>query len=70
MMFPKELPRAAVRRRIEKEKIKRGLKEIDGNAPTEETKASLQDMVVTFKRLFNNKVLMLMNLGSILHLFG
>lgn len=69
IMFPKELPRAAVRRRIEKEKIKRGLKEIDGKE-TEETKASLQDMVVTFKRLFRNKVLMLMNIGSILHLFG
>lgn len=69
-MFPRELPRSAVRKRIEKEKIKRGLKEVEGNAQSEETKASLADMVVTFKRLFNNKVLMLMNTGAILHLFG
>lgn len=69
-MFPKELPRSAVRKRVEKEKIKRGLKEVEGNEQAEETKASLSDMVVTFKRLFNNKVLMLMNTGAILHLFG
>lgn len=68
-MFPKELPRAAVRRRIEKEKIKRGLKENDPMAP-EETKASIQDMIVTYKRLFRNKVFMLMHIAGVLHLFG
>lgn len=69
IMFPRELPRSAVRKRIEKEKIKRGLKEVDQES-VEETKASLKDMVVTYKRLFRNKVLMLMNVGGILHLFG
>ncbi|KAG5683743.1 hypothetical protein PVAND_013008 [Polypedilum vanderplanki] len=68
-MFPKELPRAAVRKRIDEEKIKRGLKQRD---PTElaDTEASISDMIVTFKRLFKNKVFMLMNIGGILHLFG
>jgi hypothetical protein len=68
-MFPKELPRAAVRKRIEEEKIRRGLKIRD---PSElaETEASIADMIVTFKRLFRNKVFMLMNVGGILHLFG
>lgn len=67
--FPKELPRAAVRRRIEAEKIKRGLKVAEKGA-VDATEASISDMVVTFKRLFNNKVFMLMNIGGILHLFG
>lgn len=71
ILFPKELPRAAVRRRIEKEKIKRGLKEsVDGAPPVEESKASLKDMMVTFKRLLHNKVFMLMNWAGVLHLFG
>lgn len=69
-MLPKELPRAAVRKRVEREKIRRGLKEIEGNAPVEETKASIEDMIVTFKRLFRNKILMLMNLAGVLHIFG
>jgi hypothetical protein len=67
--FAKVLPRAAVRKRIEEEKIKRDLKQRD---PTElaDTEASISDMIVTFKRLFKNKVFMLMNIGGILHLFG
>lgn len=69
-MFPKELPRSAVRRRIEKEKIKRGLKEPEDHTDMEETKASIDDMILTFKRIFRNKIFMLMNLGGILHLFG
>lgn len=68
-MFPKELPRAAVRRRIEKEKVKRGLKQVDKTTVTD-TDASISDMIETFKRLFKNKVFMLMNVGGILHLFG
>lgn len=68
-MFPKELPRAAVRRRIDEEKIKRGLKQVDPTA-VGDTEASLHDMIVTFKRLAKNKVFMLMNVGGILHLFG
>jgi Organic Anion Transporter Polypeptide (OATP) family/Kazal-type serine protease inhibitor domain len=70
-LFPKELPRAAVRRRIEKEKIKRGLKETaDGFPQVEETKASINDMMMTFSRLLKNKVFMLMNWAGVLHLFG
>lgn len=73
-MFPKELPRAAVRRRIEKEKVKRGLKEpegsVDGAPPPEETQASIPDMIVTFRRLFKNKIFMLMHVSGIFHLFG
>lgn len=68
-LFPRELPRAALRKRIEEEKIKRGIKLVD---PTDlaDSEASLKDMIVTFKRLFKNKVFMLMNLGGILHIFG
>jgi solute carrier organic anion transporter family, member 5A len=74
MMFPRELPRAAVRRRLEKEKIKRGLKEPNSvnefiERP-EETKASVSDMIVTYKRLFKNRIYMLMHVSGILHLFG
>lgn len=68
-MLPKELPRAAVRRRIEDEKIKRGLKQVEKSS-VGDTEASISDMIVTFKRLFKNKVFMLMNVGGILHLFG
>lgn len=68
MMFPRELPRAAVRRRIDLEKIKRGLKVSESNV--EDAKASLSDMKITFIRLFKNKIFMLMNIAGILHLFG
>lgn len=65
-----KLPRAAVRKRIEKEKIRRGLKDLEGITQVDDTKASLQDMIVTFKRVFRNKIFMLMNLAGILHIFG
>ncbi|KAL7029424.1 hypothetical protein ACKWTF_006241 [Chironomus riparius] len=68
-MLPKELPRSAVRKRIEEEKIKRGLKQVEKSS-VGDTEASISDMIVTFKRLFKNKVFMLMNVGGILHLFG
>lgn len=68
-LLPKELPRSAVRKRIEKEKIRRGLKEPDANAVAE-TKASLADMYVTFKRVFKNKIFMTMHIAGVLHLFG
>jgi solute carrier organic anion transporter family, member 5A len=71
---PKELPRAAVRRRIEIEKTKRGLKgdelTLQNLEAQIETEASVQDMIVTFKRLFRNKIFMLMNIAGIFHLFG
>lgn len=68
-MFPRELPRAALRKRIEEEKVKRGIKQVDPTALAV-TEASLQDMIVTLKRLFKNKVFMLMNVGGVLHIFG
>lgn len=68
--FPRELPRAAVRKRIEKEKIRRGLKEVDGSAQLEDTKASIEDMIITFRRVFRNKIFMLMNIAGIFHIFG
>jgi hypothetical protein len=68
-MLPKELPRSAVRKRIEEEKIKRGLKQVE-KASVGDTEASISDMIETFKRLFKNKVFMLMNIGGIFHLFG
>lgn len=69
MMFPKELPRSAVRKRVLQEKIKRGLKE-PKTGEVQDTKASLQDMVVTYKRVFHNKIYMLMHVAGVLHLFG
>lgn len=69
MMFPKELPRSAVRKRLIQEKIRRGLKEQKCDE-VKETKASLQDMIVTYKRVFHNKTYMLMHLAGIFHIFG
>jgi hypothetical protein len=58
-----------VRRRIEEEKIKRGIKEVDPTAVSD-SEASIKDMIITFKRVFRNKIFMLMNIGGILHIFG
>lgn len=70
IQLPRELPRSALRKRIEREKIRRGLKEPEANVPVEDTKASISDMIVTFKRLFKNKIFMLMHIAGILHIFG
>jgi MFS family permease len=70
-MFPKELPRAAVRRRIASERRKRGMKSLDNEtAESDEIPASLSDMLVTFKRLLKNIIFMLNNLASIFYYFG
>lgn len=69
MMFPKELPRSAVRKRVLQEKIRRGLRE-PKTGEVQETKASLQDMIVTYKRVFQNKTYMWMHIAGILHIFG
>ncbi|XP_059613651.1 solute carrier organic anion transporter family member 74D-like [Phlebotomus argentipes] len=67
-LFPKILPRAAVRKRIAVEKARLGMKideEIQAELP-----ASVKDMITTFKRLVSNNTLMLNNLASIFYFFG
>lgn len=70
-MFPKHLPRAAVRKRIASERRKRGMKSIEPEEKEEdEIPASFSDMMVTFKRLLKNVIFMLNNLASIFYYFG
>lgn len=70
-MFPKELPRAALRRRIASERRKRGMKTIDGNnEDQDEIPASFNDMIITFKRLLKNATFMLNNIAAIFYYFG
>lgn len=70
-MFPKQLPRAAVRKRIASERRKRGMKSIEPDDKDEdEVPASFKDMMVTFKRLLGNVIFMLNNLASIFYYFG
>lgn len=70
-IFPKELPRSQLRKKVEIEKRKReAVKNGKAFEVEVEDKASLKDMLVSHKRLFKNKLFMLMNLSGILHLFG
>lgn len=69
-MFPKQLPRAAVRQRIASERRKRGMKIVEPENHVDEIPASLSDMMVTFKRLLGNATFMLNNLASIFYYFG
>lgn len=72
-MFPKQLPRAAVRKRIASERRKRGMKSVDKETKEvdpDEIPASLSDMLITFKRLLVNVIFMLNNLASIFYYFG
>lgn len=70
-MFPKELPRSAVRKRIASERRKRGMKNLDKEKPDiDEIPASVSDMLVTFKRLITNPTFMLNSLASIFTYFG
>ncbi|KAH8269636.1 hypothetical protein KR018_010960 [Drosophila ironensis] len=81
-MFPKELPRAMARRKVEenrrREKERLSVKstdkerltaELDQKTPAE-AKASFQDMLKTFKRLITNKTYMCNTLSSIFYLVG
>ncbi|XP_055623979.1 solute carrier organic anion transporter family member 74D-like [Toxorhynchites rutilus septentrionalis] len=68
-MFPKQLPRAAVRKRIAAEKQKLGMK-LSEAKKEDELPASLKDMIKTFKRLLKNKILMLNNIASVFYFFG
>lgn len=66
-LFPKALPRAYVRRQIDIEKIKKGKKIDDA---VDHPQRSFSDMIITFKRLLRNKVLMLNNAASVFYFFG
>lgn len=83
IMFPRELPRTVARRMVEEERKKQRLSVKDKNKsekeilneqleekPEVEHKASFSDMLITFKRLTTNKILMYNNLSSIFYLFG
>lgn len=61
-----------MRRRIASERRKRGMKTIDGNNKDIENEipASLNDMLVTFKRLLKNATFMLNNIAAIFYYFG
>lgn len=69
-MFPKQLPRAALRQRIASERRKRGMKSLEPENNNDEVPASFSDMIVTFKRLLCNAVFILNNLASIFYYFG
>ncbi|KAK6619421.1 hypothetical protein RUM43_012178 [Polyplax serrata] len=62
-LFPKTLPRAAVRRAIALEKNK-------GQPQEPETKPSMKDMMKTIKRLMKNKTYVYNNLASIFYCIG
>jgi solute carrier organic anion transporter family, member 5A len=71
-LFPRDLPRAFLRKKIEIEKQKRESLKIGKVEKIEqsEEKATLKDMLVSHKRLLKNKLFMLMHLSGVLHLFG
>lgn len=70
-MFPRELPRAAVRKRIALEKQKRAnAKNLAMNSFVEEPETSVKDFYVTLKRLITNKVFMFNNFAGIFYIFG
>lgn len=68
MLFPKELPRAAVRR-----KIAMGKENFASNNEKQNDEgnlASFKDMMVTFKRLLKNKTYMLNTMATVFTTFG
>lgn len=70
-MFPRELPRAAVRKRIALEKQKRAnAKNLEVTPLVDETETSVKDFCITLKRLLANKVFMLNNFAGIFYVFG
>jgi Organic Anion Transporter Polypeptide (OATP) family len=70
-MFPKELPRASLRKKIAMERKKRGMKKIDNDSnDTDETPPSFKDMIKSFKRLLTNATYMLNNIAGIFYFFG
>lgn len=69
-MFPKELPRAAARRMLKKEKQKKNNKDLKDVPEESELPASFKDMIKTFKKLITNATLMCNNFASIFYFFG
>jgi hypothetical protein len=71
-MFPKSLPRAAVRSQISIEKKKRKMAKTMEviEEKSEQEKASFYGMLATFKRLMTNKVFVLNNIASAFYVFG
>ncbi|XP_067011067.2 solute carrier organic anion transporter family member 74D [Anabrus simplex] len=67
-LFPKSLPRAAVRRMVEQEKKK--LNKSAEAEPEPELSASLMDMLRTFRRLVTNPTLMCNNLAAVFYFCG
>ena len=57
-------------RKVALERKKRGMKSLEGEAPTDEIPASVNDMLITFKRLLKNVTFMLNNAASIFYYFG
>uniref|UniRef100_A0A1B0CRW9 Solute carrier organic anion transporter family member n=1 Tax=Lutzomyia longipalpis TaxID=7200 RepID=A0A1B0CRW9_LUTLO len=71
-LFPRQLPRAAERRRLAAIRRNEG-KTADGGEDInadENLPASFTDMVTTLKRLFSNKIFMMNNCASIFYFFG
>jgi hypothetical protein len=76
-MFPKELPRAAVRNRVEKEKKRRleaktfeVSEHKEGKNDKGEELVNFNGLMATFKRLLTNKIFLLNNFASIFYIFG
>lgn len=70
-MFPRELPRAAVRKRIAIEKQRRSeAKKLEMIPLVDEAEPSVKDFYITLKRLLMNKVFMLNNFAGIFYVFG
>uniref|UniRef100_A0A336N235 Solute carrier organic anion transporter family member n=1 Tax=Culicoides sonorensis TaxID=179676 RepID=A0A336N235_CULSO len=67
-LFPKTLPRAAVRRRQLIERVLAGKAKSSLLTPPE--KPSIQDICATLKRLFTNKVFMFNNMAAVFYIFG
>lgn len=65
-LFPHTLPRAAIRRKIREERKRLGEK-VD--EPVVE-KPSFKDMLITFRRLLKNKILMFNHFASVFYFFG
>lgn len=64
-LFPRELPRAAVRRLMKEER-----QQLSGEVEVKVEKPTFSDMIVTFKRLIRNKAYMINNFSSIFYFFG
>ncbi|GLG94711.1 Solute carrier organic anion transporter family member [Gryllus bimaculatus] len=69
-LFPKSLPRAAVRRMVEEEKKKLNSVTDESELETSELPTSLSDMITTFKRLVTNPTLMCNNLAAVFYFTG